>query len=114
MERAKLVNDYGYDLNDIKNDEIDDFKQEYPLTPEEAFISSGKSVFNSKVVAQGLEWSRKNRPIAKYDIEIFPCKEQLEVYEEPEKEEIIEYDQVVEFDDEQQKYVYKDTELDNW
>lgn len=109
--RAKLVNDYGYDLNDIKNDEIDDFKQEYPLTPEEAFISSGKSVFNSKVVAQGLEWSRKNRPIAKYDIEIFPCKEQLEVYEEPEIEEIIEYDQVVEFDDEEQKYVYKDTEL---
>ena len=109
--RAKLVNDYGYDLTDIKNDEIDDFKQEYPLTPEEAFISSGKSVFSSKVVAQGLEFSRKNRPIAKYDIESFPCKEQLEVYEEPEIEEIIEYDQIVEFDDEQQKYVYKDTEL---
>ena len=109
--RAKLVNDYGYDLNDIKNDEIDDFKQEYPLTPEEAFIASGKSVFSSKVVAQGLEWSRKNRPIAKYDIKNFPCKEQLEVYEEPEIEEIIEYDQIVEFDDEQQKYVYKDTDL---
>lgn len=109
--RAKLVNDYSYDLYDIENDEIDDFKQEYPLTPEEAFISSGKSVFSSKVVAQGLEWARKNRPIAKYDIERFPCKEQLEVYEEPGIEEIIEYDQIVEFDDEQQKYVYKDTDL---
>lgn len=109
--RAKLVNDYGYDLDDIKNDDIDDFKQEYPLTPEEAFISSGKSVFSSKVVAKGLEWARKKHPIAKYDIERFPCKEKLEVYEEPEIEEIIEYDQIVEFDNEQQKYVYKDTDL---
>lgn len=109
--RHKIVNDYGYDLNDIKNDEIDNFKQEYPLTPEEAFISSGRSVFNSRIVAQGLEWSRKNKPIATYDIESFACREKLEVYEEPETEEIIEYDQIVVFDEEKQRYVRKNTDL---
>ena len=109
--RAKLVNDYSYDLTDIALDDIDHFKQEYPLTPEEAFISSGRSVFNSKIVAEGLAWSRKNRPIASYEIESIPIREELVVYEEPEMEEIIEYDQIVEFDVEAQKYVYKDTEL---
>ena len=109
--RAKLVNDFGYDLVDIANDDIDDFKQEYPLAPEEAFVSSGKSVFPSKVIAKGLEWSRKNRPIATYDITSVPLKEKLEVYSEPEREEILEYDKVVEFDEEQQKYVYVETDL---
>lgn len=109
--RSKLVNDYSYDLNDIKNDEIDDFKQEYPLTPEEAFISSGKSVFSSKVVAEGLAWSRKQKPIATYEIESIPIKEKLVVYEEPEVEVIEEYDQIVEFDVEQQQYVYKNTDV---
>lgn len=109
--RSKLVNDYSYDLNDIKNDDIDDFKQEYPLNPEEAFISSGKSVFPSKVVQQGLMWSRKNRPKKYYEIQSVPMKETLDIYEEPEVLEIEEYDQVVIFDDEKQKYVYKDTDL---
>ncbi len=109
--RSKLVNDYSYDLNDIKNDDIDDFKQEYPLNPEEAFISSGKSVFPSKVVQQGLMWSRKNRPKKYYEIQSVPMKETLDIYEEPEVLEIEEYDQVVVYDDEKQKYVYKDTDL---
>jgi hypothetical protein len=109
--RAKIVNDYGYDLNDIKNDEISDFNQEYPLTPEEAFISSGRGVFNSKVVAQGLEWSRKNKPIAKYEIETFTCREKMEVYEEPEREEILEYDQIVEYSEKEQKYVKVNTDI---
>lgn len=109
--RAKIVNDYGYDLNDIRNDEIDDFKQEYPLTPEEAFISSGKSVFNTRIVKEGLEWSKRIRPVAEYEIESYPMKEKLIVYEEPEVEEIIEYDQVVRWDDETQRYVRENTDL---
>lgn len=122
IKEHNLMEDYISSIDFIKEEETYNLTienvQEFDANgiwthncPEEAFISSGKSVFSSKVVAQGLEWARKNRPIAKYDIERFPCKEQLEVYEEPEIEEIIEYDQIVEFDDEQQKYVYKDTEL---
>lgn len=109
--RAKIVNDYGYDLNDIRNDDIDDFKQEYPLTPEEAFISSGRSVFNSRVVAQGLEFSRKTKPLREQEIESIPIKEKLLIYEEPEIEEIIEYDQIVVWSDEEQDYVREDTDV---
>lgn len=109
--RAKIVNDYGYDLNDIRNDEIDDFKQEYPLTPEEAFISSGKSVFSSKTIKEGLEWVKNIKPLMEKEISSIPMKEKLLVFEMPEMDERVEYDQVVEWSDEEQRYIYKDTEL---
>ena len=38
---------------------------------------------------------RKNRPIATYDIKSVPLKEKLEVYSEPEREKILEYDKLL-------------------
>lgn len=109
--RYKIVNSYNYDLKDIENDDIFDFYQEYPLIPEEAFIASGRSVFNSKVVAKGLEWSKNQKIIKEMEMESFPCKEKLKIIEEPIMKTIEEFDKVVEFDVEKQDYIYKDTDL---
>ena len=42
----------------IKNNcggDLDKFKQEYPITPEEAFIASGRCVFNQEIIQKRLE-----------------------------------------------------------
>jgi len=41
------------------------FKQEYPATPEEAFIATGLSVFDNEKIIQWLVEARKIQPIAK-------------------------------------------------
>lgn len=57
----------------IKNNcggDINKFKQEYPINSDEAFISTGKPVFNNTVVIKRLEQLRKlqekNKPITGY------------------------------------------------
>lgn len=107
--RWKLVNDYGYSLADIENDDIDDFKQEEPLTPDEAFISSGRGVFNAKVISNGLEYSSQQQPI-RYELRSYICKEPLEIYEQPEVQRIIEYAKRTEWDYATQSYIQKDTD----
>ena len=109
--RYKIVNDYNYTLRDIENDDIDDFKQEYPLIPEEAFISSGRSVFSPKVTKKGMEYSKLYKYSKEYELQSFPCKENLIMYEDPEMEEIKEYDKEVYYNKETQKYEYRDTDL---
>lgn len=109
--RYKITNDFGYTLKDIELNEIDDFKQEYPLTPEEAFISSGGNVFNKITIEEGIKYAKNVKILEKRDIESVPMSEKLYIYEYPEIEEITDYDQVAEFSEEEQKYIYVDTDL---
>lgn len=108
--RYKIVNDFGYSLADIENDDIDDFKQEYPLTDTECFVASGRSVFSQKVIQKGLEYSKNVIP-KRYEIKSYPCETDLMVYEEPEVKEKVIYDQRVEFNFEKKEYEYVDTDF---
>lgn len=45
------------------NGDIDHFKQEYPACPEEAFISTGESVFNKALIIERLSQLRNVEPI---------------------------------------------------
>lgn len=58
-EEEQLVADYGLDLaqlwwrrRKIATNGADNFKQEYPATADEAFISSGRPVFNTEYVSE--------------------------------------------------------------
>lgn len=55
--RWKIANDCGGDLNL--------FKQEFPSCPEEAFISSGASVFNKEDIVEQIERIRNIKPAKK-------------------------------------------------
>ena len=48
--------------NNCQND-IEQFKQEYPANPEEAFISTGASVFDKEKVIERIEEVRNKKPI---------------------------------------------------
>lgn len=52
--RYKIQNEMGRSLIEPE----DQFKQEYPLTPEEAFISSGRPVFNQERINADIERAR--------------------------------------------------------
>jgi hypothetical protein len=54
FRRYKIKNEMGSALLDPQ----DQFRQEYPLTPEEAFISSGRSVFDVEKVRTDIERAR--------------------------------------------------------
>lgn len=45
------------------NGDIDQFKQEYPASPEEAFIATGNCVFNKVLILQRLAELRKEEPV---------------------------------------------------
>lgn len=55
--RYKIENEMGRTLMQPE----DQFKQEYPLTPEEAFISSGRPVFNQERINADIERARSVR-----------------------------------------------------
>jgi hypothetical protein len=61
-EEDRLVADYGLDLaqlwwrrRKIATNGADLFKQEYPSTPEEAFISTGRPIFNPEYIVERLK-----------------------------------------------------------
>ena len=109
--RRKILTDsFSYSLKDIELDDIDDFKQEYPLTPEEAFISSGQGVFNSKIIKKGLEYSN-NTKYERMELNSIIMDEPLMVYEKPEIIEKTKYFQKVEFNYEKNEYEYIDTDI---
>lgn len=99
--RHKIANDY--DGNELW------FQQEYPLTPEEAFISTGQSVFDSETIKQGYNASCK--PKRQVALESVLCKEKLMIWEEPESKDIVEYQQLSRWNDEKQDYEYYDSDL---
>lgn len=100
--RFKIENDYD------GNEQW--FMQEYPLTPEEAFISSGLSAFDGEDIRQGYKLARN--PKFEKALESVIIKEKLKVWEEPEEKLIIEYQQKPVWSDEKQDYVYVDTDLE--
>ena len=108
--RHKIVNDFGYSLKDIENNDIDDFLQEYPLHDYEAFIATGKSVFSQKVLQKGLAYANTIKP-ERYVIKSYPCNNDLMIFEKPEVKEKVIYDQKVEFNFEKKEYEYVDTDF---
>ena len=100
--RFKINNDYG------GNEAW--FQQENPLTPEEAFISSGQGVFDSETIKRGYEGCSK--PKLEREIRTELIKEKLMIWEEPEKREVIEYQQLTRFNEQKQAYEYYDGELE--
>lgn len=68
-----LVKNFGLTLEQlnwrrytIKNkcgDSVDQFKQEYPSTPEEAFVASGKPVFNQNICYQNYQNAKEPKKI---------------------------------------------------
>lgn len=85
------------------------FQQEYPLTPQEAFVASGFSVFDHETIKKGYEFSEK--PIRKQAIKTVPIREKLNIWEEPETRDITEYEQLVRWNEEKQDYEYYDGEI---
>lgn len=94
--RVKIANDY--DGNEMW------FQQEYPLTPEEAFIASGSGVFDSDTIRQG--YLSASKPIMEKAIESVMVKERLKIWEEPETKEEVEFNQLVRYNEELQDYEY--------
>ena len=100
--RFKINNDYGG--NELW------FQQENPLTPEEAFISSGQGVFDGDTIKKGYEASRP--PIREMEIKSQLVREKLRIWEEPESKEIIEHQQLARFNVAKQQYEYYDGTLE--
>lgn len=84
------------------------FKQEYPMTPEEAFVASGSGVFDANVIMKGYKACVDPREVP---ISSVPMFEKLLVWKEPETKTENIYQQKAEWSFEKQAYEYKDTEL---
>ncbi len=107
-EEIQLQKDYNLSLeqltwrrwcirNNCSND-IEQFKQEYPITPEEAFISTGTCYFNKEIIMGRINKIKNIKPLKKgyfsysingnkiSDIEfIYDDKGYIDIYEEPKK-----------------------------
>lgn len=100
--RIKIANDY--DGNEMW------FQQEYPLTPEEAFIASGSGVFDSETIKQG--YMNASKPKKEKEIQSVMVKERLKIWEEPEVKFEVEYNQLVRYNEELQDYEYYDGDIE--
>jgi hypothetical protein len=100
--RVRIANDY--DGNEMW------FQQEYPLTPEEAFIASGSGVFDSETIRKGYLGVMK--PIFEKEIQSVMVREKLLVWEEPEIKYDVEYNQLVRYNEEKQDYEYYDGDIE--
>ena len=54
-----------YKIKSEFNGNIDMFKQEYPITPEEAFLGTGQCVFDKEIVVNRLEKIKAKKPLRK-------------------------------------------------
>lgn len=86
------------------------FQQEYPLTPEEAFIASGHGVFDGETIKLGYQSVEK--PKFRRGIESVMTNAKLEVWEEPESKEVVEYQQLSRWNVEKQGYEYYDGDIE--
>lgn len=84
------------------------FQQENPMTPQEAFIASGASVFDSDSILEGYRLAKEPKRVS---LKSYPTFEKLLVWKEAETRHEKIYQQKAYFDEEQQKYVYRDTDL---
>lgn len=97
---------YQIETNYDGNEEA--FRQEFPMTPEEAFIAAGAGVFAAETIQRGYELAREPERVA---IQSVPVHEKLLVWERPEEREEKVYAKKAEWSYEKQEYVYVDTEL---
>lgn len=84
------------------------FKQENPMTPEEAFVAAGAGVFDAETIVQGYEGCVEPK---KMEIEVYPTFEKLLVWEEPQIHEEKIYQEKSVWDYETQEYIYVKTSL---
>jgi hypothetical protein len=98
--RYQIENNYGG--NEVW------FAQENPMTPEEAFVAAGGSVFDSETIADGYFWSEKPKEI---EIKSYPTFEKLKIWKEPEIRQETVYAKKSEWNFEKQAYEYVDTDL---
>ena len=99
--RYKIANDYNG--NELW------FQQEYPMTPEEAFIASGFGVFSAETIMAGYQGCMP--PIRTMALNTEIIGEKLQIWEEPESKEIIEYQQLTRWNDDKQDYEYYDSDI---
>ncbi len=99
--RHKIDNDFDGDILS--------FQQEYPLTPEEAFLASGSSVFDSESIKKGYQYS--SDPIDKMTLQSVLIKPKLEIWEHPVIKEQVEYQQLTRWSVEKQDYEYYDSDI---
>jgi len=85
------------------------FKQENPMTPEEAFVASGGGVFDSEIIQEGYRNAKK--PEKEIAMNSYPMFEKLKVWEFPTTIDKKIYHQKAEWSFELQDYVYVDTDL---
>jgi hypothetical protein len=100
--RYKINNDYGG--NELW------FKQEYPLTPEEAFIASGSGVFDGETISRG--YKRCTKPVREIQLQSVMVREKLMIWEDPEEKTVSEYEQLTRWNDAKQEYEYYDGTLE--
>ena len=50
-------------INNNCGGDVDVFKQEYPICPEEAFLSTGRCYFNKELIVKRIESIRQKEPI---------------------------------------------------
>ena len=100
--RIKINNDY--DGNELW------FQQEYPLTPQEAFIASGMGVFDGETIKRG--YLGVSKPIFEKQINSVMVKEKLLVWEKPESKIEVEMNQLVRYNEDIQDYEYVDGDIE--
>jgi len=79
-EEKELLEDYGatylqlkwrrYAIDDLCNHDVEQFHQEYPRDPEEAFISTGRPVFNVQICRENFEATKKLKPLRQGELVI--------------------------------------------
>ncbi|MDA3931706.1 MAG: hypothetical protein PF513_03125 [Tenericutes bacterium] len=98
-----------YQIDNVYSGNPTWFKQENPMTPQEAFVASGTGVFDPETIVAGMKHSKK--PIRKFAPRSYPTFEKVMVWEEPKTEHEKIYQQKSVWDDDLQDYKYVDTEL---
>lgn len=92
-EEEWLQHEYGLDhaqlwwrrrvIEDECGGDLDLFHQEYPATPEQAFLSTGRPYFNMVAVGRHLDHARLATPIAVGDIEEVEGHRRVRLYQHP-------------------------------
>lgn len=97
-----------YQINNNYNENPMWFAQENPMTPEEAFVSSGTGVFDAETILEGYRLAKEPKKVVLQSVPMF---EKLLVWEEPQVEEKKIYAKRMEYSEEEQRYVEVETEL---
>ena len=88
------------------------FQQEYPMTPEEAFVPVGLGCLVPETgLWRGYQEYAPDKERRLWDPTGNNWREKLQIWEEPESKEIIEYQQLTRWNDDKQDYEYYDSDI---